>query len=185
MDGGWPAKARQAALELSGSEDTEALGTNAQLLTDIRRAFDEAGTDRLASKDVCARLVEMEGRPWAEFGKSRKPISANQLANLLREFSIASRGVRIGDATPRGYTMDDFADAFSRYSPGNVVPKCNNATRPASIEESPPFGNATPPACCTSENPVSPNDDVGCCIVAFQKTGKDETTPEFGQADLI
>lgn len=61
--GEWPAKARQAALELSGSDGTETLGTNAQLLADIERTFSDAGIDRLASKELCERLADIEGRP--------------------------------------------------------------------------------------------------------------------------
>ena len=41
-------------------------------------------------------LVAMEGRPWAEFGKARKPITKNRLAALLGGFHVvpdsASRG---------------------------------------------------------------------------------------------
>jgi hypothetical protein len=174
--GEWPNKARQAALELSGNDDTEALGINAQLLADIRHVFDEQNnTDRLASKALCERLAEIEGRPWAEFGKGQKQISPNQLANLLREFGIASRGVRIGDATPKGYLRDDFADAFSRYLPGNGESKRHNATTPASIGENPLSQTATPEACCVSENTTLTNNDAGCCGVAFPKA---ETSSE-------
>jgi putative DNA primase/helicase len=99
--GEWPTKARQAAIALSGGN--EALGLSGQLIVDIRDAFTAAGVDKLASKDLAERLAQIEGRPWAEFGKCRRPISANQLANLLRGFGVSSRVVRIGDDTPRGY----------------------------------------------------------------------------------
>jgi len=173
--GDWPAIARQSALELSGSEETESLGVNAQLLADIRDVFDGKGGDRLASKELCEGLAAIEGRPWAEFGKNQKAISPNQLANLLREFGIASRGVRIGDATPRGYMRDDFSDAFSSYLPVKGDPKRNNATTPASIGESPLFQSATPRSRCVSENATPTNDDGACCTVADRKpfsTGK-------------
>jgi putative DNA primase/helicase len=172
--GDWPAKAREAALELSGGEGAEALGANAQLLTDIHQVFGESGTDRIASKDLCERLASIEGRPWAEFGKNQKPISPNQLANLLREFGISSRGVRIGDATPRGYYRDDFAAAFSCYMADNGKSKCNNATKAASISENSPFQSATPDPCCVLKTATLTNKDADCCSVAFQKA---ETGP--------
>lgn len=167
--GNWPTVARQAALELSGSEGTEALGVNAQLLADIKQVFDEQESDRLASKELCERLADMEGRPWADFGKNQKAITPNQLANLLREFGIASRGVRIGDATPKGYLRDDFAEVFSCYLADNGESERHNATTPASIEENPLFQNATLEPCCVSENATLTNKDAACCGVAFQK----------------
>ena len=113
--GDWPAKARHAALALSGADAGESPGTSGQLLSDIRAAFASAGVAKLASKDLAERLAQIDERPWAEYGKQRRPISANQLANLLRGFGVSSRTVRLGDSTPRGYAIEDFADAFSRY----------------------------------------------------------------------
>lgn len=173
--GDWPDTARRGALDLSGSEDTEALGIGGQLLADIRRVFDEQRTDRLASKEMCERLAHIEGRPWAEFGRNQKPISPNQLANLLREFEIAPRGVRLGDATPKGYLLDDFADVFSCYSQDNGQSKRNNATTPARIGENAIFQSATPEPCCVSENGTLTNKNGACCSVALQKA---ETVPE-------
>jgi hypothetical protein len=57
----------------------------------------------------------MEGRPWAEFGKARKPITKNRLAALLGGFHVVPDSVRIGDRTKKGYNRDQFAEAFQRY----------------------------------------------------------------------
>ena len=174
--GNWPRRARHAALVLSGGED-EALGLGAQLLADIRQMFSDAGTDKLTSKDLCARLATIEGRPWAEYGRARREISPNQLATLLREFGVSSRAIRIGDGTPRGYAISDFDDAFGRYlSPSSVqneIPKRNNATTRASIDENPLFQGATKAECCTSENATLINNDGPCCTVALQKSDLD------------
>jgi putative DNA primase/helicase len=165
----WATTARQAALELSGSEDTEALGTNAQLLADIQLVFHEVDNDRLASRDLSERLAGIEGRPWAEFGKSRKPISVNQLANLLREFGIFSRGIRIGENTPKGYLLSDFSDAFSRYLAETGISKRNNATSPTGTGENSLFQGATQEACCGSEKGILAPENAACCVVADQK----------------
>ena len=167
--GHWPETARRAALQLSGDDATQTLDIREQLLQDVKNVFSEAQADRLSSKDLCDRLAKIEGRPWAEFGKRHEPISKNQLAYQLRHLNIASRAVRIGDLTPRGYSIDDFTDAFSRYLAGNPFSKCNNATMPASIEQNPLFRNATPEPCCVSENATSTNNDGPCCIVADRK----------------
>jgi putative DNA primase/helicase len=132
--GDWPTKARRAAVALSGGDNGESLGLNGQLLGDIREVFAGAGADKLASKDMAERLTQIEGRAWAEYGKQRRPISPNQLANLLRGFGVSSRTIRIGDSTVKGYNMADFLDAFSRYLPENGLPKGNKVTLPANIE---------------------------------------------------
>jgi hypothetical protein len=54
---------------------------------------------------------------WAEWGRARKPISTHQLAKLLRRFHVSPHTIRVGDETPRGYYLADFAEAFSRYLP--------------------------------------------------------------------
>ena len=172
--GDWPAKARHAAVALSGGDDGESLGLNGQLLADIRDVFAVAGADRLASKDMAERLTQIEGRPWAEYGKQRRPISPNQLANLLRGFGVSSRTIRVGDSTAKGYDMADFSDAFSRYLPGNGLPKGNKVTTPVNIEESSGFQEVTTQACDVSENEVSANKGAGCDDVTFQNAEKEE-----------
>lgn len=179
--GDWPRRARHAALVLSGGED-EALGLGAQLLADIRQMFSDAGTDKLTSKDLCARLATIEGRPWAEYGRARREISPNQLATLLREFGVASRTIRISDGTARGYELSDFGDAFGRYlspsSAQNGFPKRHNDTTRASIDENPLFQGDTKGECVTSENATLTNNDGPCVTVSLQKSdldGEEET----------
>ena len=159
---------------LSGGDDGESLGLNGQLLADIRDVFAAAGADKLASKDMAERLAQIEGRPWAEFGKQRRPISPNQLANLLRGFGVLSRTIRVGDSTAKGYDMAGFSDAFSRWLPGNRLLKGNKVTLSANIEESPLFQKVTAQACDVSENGVSANKDAGCYVVTFQNAEKEE-----------
>ena len=166
--GDWPEKARAAAIALSGSSESEVLGTAAQLLADVQQIFADAKVDKISSQTLCERLVEIEGRPWAEFGKNQKPISKNQLANVLREFNIHPHGVRIGADTPRGYELADFADAFSRYLPDKAIPQCNIATAPATVEQKSLFESATPTTCCSLENADKPNAEAVCGSVALQ-----------------
>ena len=86
------------------------------LLADIRATFAvHAGKERLSSSDLVEALHELEGRPWAEYGKSRKPISQNQLARLLKPLGIGTEVIREGDKTPRGYQLSQFDDVFARY----------------------------------------------------------------------
>jgi putative DNA primase/helicase len=172
--GDWPAKARQAALALSGGKDGEAIGLKGQLLADIRDVFAAEGVNKLASKDMVERLAEIEGRPWAEYGKQRRPISANQLANLLRGFCVSSRTIRTGDGTAKGYDVDDFSDAFSRYLPGNELPKGNKVTSPVNTGENGAFQKVTGQACDVWENAAPANKNAGGDVVTSQAVEREE-----------
>ena len=63
IGGAWPRRAREAAIELSG-EETETQSHGEQLLADIHAAFAEKNADRLASDELVAYLIRLEGRPW-------------------------------------------------------------------------------------------------------------------------
>jgi putative DNA primase/helicase len=125
----WPKRVGEAFAKLTSTFDLDAQGVGTTLLADIASIFSEEGTDKLPSAKLADLLAAIEGRPWAEWGRLRKPISPNQLANLLRHFGISPQGIRIGNETPRGYLLSDFTEAFQRYiSPGTPSPECNSAT---------------------------------------------------------
>jgi len=113
--GVWPSRGREAAIALSGQTDDEAAGV--QLLADIRDIYIKEGCDRLESAVLVESLGAMEERPWAECGKQGKPITAPQLARLLRPFGIAPRNIAIDALRHKGYLREQFEDAFSRYLP--------------------------------------------------------------------
>jgi Protein of unknown function (DUF3631) len=113
----WAARARRAALALTGSDDEPSLGL--LLLEDARTVFGEK--ERLSTADLIALLAELDESPWAEWwiddsgAPNRK--AARRLAHLLRPYGIRSRTVRIGDKTPKGYQREDFADSWERFLP--------------------------------------------------------------------
>ena len=51
----------------------------------------------------------------AEYGKSGKPISKNQLAKRLKRFKIVPDTIRIGGKTAKGYYRRQFQEAWDRY----------------------------------------------------------------------
>ena len=128
VGGDWPRRAHAAFVALTSSADLDAQGVGTLLLSDIAAMFAAEKADRLPSNKLAELLVAIEGRPWAEWGKHRKPISTNQLANQLRRFGISPRVVRVGEETARGYLLDDFREAFSRYLPDTPLPDRNNVT---------------------------------------------------------
>jgi putative DNA primase/helicase len=137
--GRWPAGARNIAecMVIEGSDDQQSIGT--MLLTDMEVIFAERGADRLASEDIVGQLLTLEGRSWSEFGRARKPISKNALARLLKQFGIVPHTIRVGTATPKGYLLTDFKDAFARY----VLPEqiLQPPQRHTPWESSEPAGN--------------------------------------------
>jgi hypothetical protein len=87
-------------------------------LSDIRDAFNDLGTP-LSGENLTTYLTKLEDRPWAEWGKSRKPMTKHQLSRRLKNYHIVSNTVRLmNHDTPKGYHRRDFEDAFLRYAPG-------------------------------------------------------------------
>ena len=64
-----------AAVRLESVSDTRTTGV--RLLADIKRIFDEFGVTFIGSTELVGKLTADTELPWAEFGKSGKPITAN------------------------------------------------------------------------------------------------------------
>jgi putative DNA primase/helicase len=111
---GWPQRARKAAeaarIAASGDEDWLEL-----LLADVRDAFGQEA--EMASTDLVETLVAIEGRPWAEMGKNRKPLTKHGLAYRLRPLGIITKKIGPGKTRINGYVRADFEEAFARYLP--------------------------------------------------------------------
>ncbi len=113
--GEWTNRARKAALALSVGDGRDDDSNGVRLLSDIRAIIEERGTDRLSSGALAEALVGMEEAPWGDLrGKS---LDARGLARRLRPFGIRPRQVRFEEKTLKGYTSEDFADAWARYTP--------------------------------------------------------------------
>jgi putative DNA primase/helicase len=118
VGGSWREKVSRSFEHLnSDAQADEAQGIGTTLLADIKDLFEETGSRKLFSAAITERLIEIEGRPWAEYGRAQKPISKNQLARLLSKFNIKSKSIRIGTDTGKGYHLDDFAESFERFLP--------------------------------------------------------------------
>ena len=113
--GQWPQRARAAALRLSGLEQ-DAPSLSAELLADIREAFENHNLDRITTADLLKSLVEDELKPWATYAKGR-PMTPRQLARRLDEYGIQPRTIREGFSTAKGFQRSWFDDVFRRYLP--------------------------------------------------------------------
>jgi len=131
--GDWPRRCAEAFAKLTSTDDLDADGVGSLLLADTAEIFSKEGTDKIPSARLAEEVAAIEGRPWAEWGRQRKPISPNQLANLLRRFGISPTKIRFGDKTLQGYNRSDFEDAFQRYLPGPLSPERNTGTTPGEM----------------------------------------------------
>ena len=108
-------EARLAALAISECLEDDSIDT--VLLKDIRDIFGRLKVSRLSSQKLCEHLVSIDDRPWGEWSRGR-PITPNKLAGRLKAFGIHPKTTRLpnGDRL-KGYELEAFKDAFSRYIP--------------------------------------------------------------------
>lgn len=115
----WAKRAREAAVVLSGGrEGAGEVSLGERLLMDVRQVFDAAKAGRLSTAQITAALNAMEEAPWGGF-KDGLGIGPRALARMLREYDITSSGtVRPADGPPtaKGYKVESFRDAWSRYA---------------------------------------------------------------------
>lgn len=123
VGGEWPQRIRNAAESLSDADDGSD-GVAVLLLEDMRGVFINHG-DRLPSSEVCENLAGLNERPWLEWNHG-KTINQRQLAKLLKPFGIKPDVIRIGQSTPRGYEVGQFAEAFDRYLLSATPQQSNN-----------------------------------------------------------
>ena len=105
--------AREAALTLDHVDAGQT--TTIMLLDDMRTLIGTA--DRINSTKLADGLAKIEGRPWPEYGRAQKPITANAIAKLLKPFNVFPQDIRDPDdgKSCKGYLSVDLADSWSRY----------------------------------------------------------------------
>ena len=111
-------KAREAALTLLQIDAAQSIGV--MLLEDIRSVLTELGeVDRITSDTLAEKLKEKEDRPWPEFGRSRKAITTNAIARLLKPFHVAPVDMRNPETLKscKGYYVEPLQAVFNRYLP--------------------------------------------------------------------
>jgi hypothetical protein len=113
--GGWPERARDAAVKLSNASDVSSVKT--RLLADIRTLFEEAGSEGLLSKTMVERLTADEQGFWVEYSRG-KPLTQNRMAKMLGTFGIVSETVHpAGEPHGKGYKRARFKEAWEVYLP--------------------------------------------------------------------
>ena len=114
--GRWRKHARTIAQAAEAQKDDQSI--RAMLLADIRDLCStRPAEDRISSAELAILLGCMDDRPWSEWGRSQKPITASALARLLSPFGILTGARRKGGDVFRGYLFSDFEEAFASYIP--------------------------------------------------------------------
>lgn len=126
----WARRLQEAAAEIHTRSVEEDSSLGVQLLRDVRGVFLERGNPReLASAEIVAALLELEGAPWPSV-KSGDPVDPQRLARLLKPYGIRPRKIREGERTFNGYTRDSFEDSWARYVP-DTGPTPEESEQPA------------------------------------------------------
>lgn len=122
--GRWPETARVAAVALVADAKRSTPSLGIRLLADLQRIF--VGKEAMSTDSIISELLKLDEGPWGDL--RGKQIDARHLANYLRPYGIGSKSIRIGDATPKGYTKEDLWDAWSRYLGGPANESATSAT---------------------------------------------------------
>jgi hypothetical protein len=113
--GGLAMTARQAAVALAGGVEDQDI--TVELLRDVSEILIDITDSIISTKDLLAKLIEREDRPWRPGGRTTRPMTARGLARLLGPLNIhPDRHRRVA----RGYRCDAFSDAIDRYLPSQV-----------------------------------------------------------------
>lgn len=111
----WPQKAMNAALALSGVEES-VQDRGPELLSHLRQYFTEHNLDCSPTVDIINYLIGIDDAPWATWSKG-KPMTPRHLSSLLKPYKVTKTHFRDGKSDYKGYYLKDFKDAFSRYLP--------------------------------------------------------------------
>jgi hypothetical protein len=176
--GAWPERARKAALQGVGVVDDDSWLE--VLLGDIRDVFTKLGVDEIGSERLIAELIKIEARPWAEYGRSEKPITQNKLARLLRPVTAPERiRVEVDDygkeTQVRGYKLAKLTEAFERYLPSSEgVSKCHTVINPDATGTSEIFKPSQAENAVTVGKCEKSNNDGLCDTVTVAKGHAEE-----------
>jgi hypothetical protein len=178
VGGKWPDRVRRITTSLVSkvSDDTRAI----LLLGDIEEIFSRRGIDQIHSDDLVAELAAMEDRPWAEWGRSQKPITKNQLAAPLKPFDVVPGQVWAGGKNKRGYERKALDGLFTRYLPSRGF----QSARPLEAlphKELPGIQGARPPS--PSDRPLALQKDRNSLHTKGSSTLAPQNPQSGGESD--
>jgi len=135
------------------------------VLGDIRDTF--GNLTEMPSAVMADALVEIEGHPWAEMGKARKPLTQNRLARTLKSLGIAPSKIGPEDKRLNGYKRASFEEVFLRYLPPEGVSQPDIQTQCDEMGTSEISQPDSPDSGCPVAEREKPNNDgqmSGCPV---------------------
>ena len=112
--------------EQSTEESSPSLGLT--LLSDLRDVFGKA--DKIATESILTALHDKDDAPWGDL--RGKPLTNTNLSRLLKPYGIKPKVLNLSGKSHRGYSREDFYDAWKRYlrAPGEnpVTPVTDETT---------------------------------------------------------
>ena len=112
--GQWPKQAREAAARLSHLTRRQSWGV--QMFQAFQQIF-ASGRKLITSKEVPSVLTADPDSVWCEYNRGG-PITQRQVAVILEPYGIhpiVIHPTRRSDASPRGYKVEQFRDAFALF----------------------------------------------------------------------
>ncbi|HIE0249153.1 TPA: DUF3631 domain-containing protein [Pseudomonas aeruginosa] len=177
----WPKSARNAAIALHGLEG-ESPSIGAELLADVKAVFEAKSASKVFSADLLEALVADEEAPWATWNRG-KPMSPRQLSAKLADFGVKSGTVRVGVMTKKGYSLEQFRDAFDRYLSASTPVTSVTSAQASNGAASSQSGSVTLPPSVTDKKQLKATAGAGCDDVTDKTpptrkgTGKAKATP--------
>lgn len=96
--------------------------------------FAERTADRITSDQLVEALNALDESPWGDL--RGRPLDARGLAKRLRKYDVRPGDHRFVEGTRKGYRIEDFHDAWSRYLPP-VADVADVAHPPTGREDAP------------------------------------------------
>jgi hypothetical protein len=122
--GGWPERARAAAVADVALYRERVPSLGIRLLTDLHKVF--GVRDAVSTAEILETLNAMEDAPWGDL--RGKPLDSRGLAMRLKRYGVTSKNIRLGVHTPKGYAREDLHDVWLRYLPSHPQVAATNAT---------------------------------------------------------
>jgi hypothetical protein len=111
--GAWPARARVAAVTLVTDVRGRAPSMGVQLLSDLRGIFSATADEKLPTDSLLEQLCALDESPWGDI--RGKEMDARGLARRLKRYDIEPKAHRVGERVFKGYSAQQFHDAWARY----------------------------------------------------------------------
>lgn len=181
--GGWPERARHAALSLIAEADGNAqMSARIRLLVDIRAVFDRLGQPAaVATVELLDALNTDDEAPWSGYGPNG--LTGKRLGDLLREFAIGSANVRFAAGQAKGYARNAFTDAWLRYCPAPPVPTVPRSSSPLGAGTDAPAGTDRNVPTHRNVPGLSRPDEVGTPVTdsAVDRCSVSSNAPQTGR----